>query len=220
MRKFINSAFLGLAVYILAACKPLPSAVFQDHSCSPPCWKQITPGHTPLQDVDSKLRSISAVDSKSIKTTSILQPNDGISFKFLPNMREADGEIFSQGGTVEAIDFSPKGNTLTLSDALQEWGPPERYISIYYSEAEIPNLVTIIIYDDLGIILGSGTSISSGEKPRFENNFPIYYFFYTNPPITNTFLENGLISYNIHNQDLLEGFQTWNGLGEIHYLPR
>ena len=220
MKKLTFIILLWLIAGILVSCKQIPSTVLQNKSCSPSCWEQITPGRTLFSDVSLKLRSISAVDSKSIKTISILQSNDGISFNFLPNMREVGGRILAQGGDVEAILFWPKRNMLTLSEALQEWGLPDRYLSIYYSKNEIPNLVTIIIYSDRGILLGSGRTMTSREIPRFENNLPIDYFLYTNPSLIDTILENGLISYNIHKQDLLEGIRPWNGLGEIHYLKR
>jgi hypothetical protein len=220
MKRLISIVFLCLILCILVSCKPMPSAVLQDKSCSPPCWEQITPGQTQLQAADSKLRSIAEVDSRSIKIQYSFKPNDGISFDFLPNLREDGGEIFSQKGIVEAIIFFPKNNALTLSEALQEWGLPDRYLSIYYSQNEIPNLVTIIIYSDRGILLGSGRAMSSREIPRFENNLPIEYFLYTNSSLIDTILVNGLISYKIHEQDLLEGLRPWNGLGEIHYLER
>ena len=219
MRKFIKNAFLCLVTCILTACKPLPSAVLQDENCSPPCWNQIIPGQTLAQEINTKLKSVSAVDAKSIKIKSILQINDGISFKFLPNFKEDAGETFSQGGTIEAISFGIKPNAQKLSEVLQEWGPPDQYISIYYSNAEIPYLATSIIYSKQGIVLNNIRNMRVEEVPKFEDEFPVQSIWYTVPASTTVLLENGLID-DIDNQDLLDGLKQWTGLGEIHYIKR
>jgi hypothetical protein len=88
MNKKLIIASLILVLFLLSACKPLPSAVFRDESCLPPCWNQLMPGQTLFKDINEKIRLIQNIDSKSIKSISILQSNDGISFNFLPTMRE------------------------------------------------------------------------------------------------------------------------------------
>lgn len=219
MKKFINSIFLVLEICAFAACKPLSSAVFQDESCSPPCWNQITPGQTFAQEINAKLKSISAVDVKTIKTKSILQVDDGVAFKFFPGFREDAGEIFSQGGTIEAIGFGIKPNTLKLSEVLQEWGPPNQYIAIYYSKAEVPYLVISIIYTERGIILNNIRNMSADEIPKFEKDFPIQSVWFTKPDSTTVLLENGLIDLMDY-QDVLDGLQPWVGFEEIHYVKK
>lgn len=219
MNKLTKTSFLTLALCILTACKSFPSAVFQDESCLPPCWNQIVPGKTLLKDINAKMGPIPDIDSESIKMISILQSNDGVSFSFLPNVRENGGRIFSQGGIVQAILFWPKSNEFLLSEGLQNWGLPDRYISIYYSKAETPYLVTIIIYINRGIILESRKAMSNEDVPKFEKNLPIDDFWYINPELTNSLLENGLID-DIDNQDLLIGSYPWNGFEEIRYLTR
>lgn len=219
MKILIKILFLALFAGILTACKPLPSVILQKETCSPPCWNGIVPGQTSLEEVTAKLKSIPAVDAKSIEAKSIIQTGDGIGFKFLPDFREDDGEIFSKMGTVETISFGFKRNTLKLSDVLLEWGQPDQYISIYYSEAEMPYLVTSIIYAKQGIILDNIRDMRAEENPKFDNNFPIQSVWFTNPTLTTALLQNGLIN-TLNNQDLLEGLKTWTGLGEIQYLTR
>ncbi len=219
MREAIRTAFLILGICILAACQPLPSAVLQDESCSPPCWNGIIPGKTSLQEVSAKLKSVSAVDAKSIKTMSVLQANDSVDFHFLSNTRENGGRIYSQGGVVQAISFSPKSGTLILSEALQEWGTPDQYISIYYSKAETPYLATSIIYTERGIILNNIRNMRAEESPNFVGNFSIQSVWYTNPKLTMVLLENGSLDA-LNNQDLLDGLKPWTGYGQIHYIER
>jgi hypothetical protein len=219
MRKFTRASFLILAMCIFAACKPLPSAIFQSESCLPPCWNGITPGQTSLQDIDSKVKSIPVVDVKSIKTRSILQANDSLEFKFLPLLREDGGRIYSQDGVVQAISFSPKPGNLLLPEALQKWGLPDQYSSIYYSYVETPYLVTIIIYVKKSIILINIRDMRVDEVPKFDKDFRIESVWFTNPTSTNAPLENGLID-TLNRQDLLDSLKPWTGLGEIQYLTR
>jgi hypothetical protein len=217
MRKLIITIIAYLIMGVLASCKPLTSAVFQNKSCLPPCWEQIIPGETLFAESISKIRSIPVVESKSIRTIYILQPDDGITFKFVPNLIEEQGRIFSQDGVVEAILFSPKQKILILSNAIQEWGTPDGYIAIYHPKSEVPYLDTIILYTDRGIVLESVKYLYGNDMTVFSNNLQIDAFWYTNPLLTYKFLENGLIGY-LHPQELLAGLHTWNGFGEIKYI--
>ena len=219
MKKYFEIFFLGFIGCILAACQMLPSAIFQNETCSPPCWNGVIPGKTLFKDINAKMNPTPSIDSKSIKTISFLQSNDGISFSFLPNVRENGGRIFSQDGIVQAILFWPKSNEFLLSEGLQNWGSPDQYISIYYSKVETPYLITIVTYINRGIILESRKAMSIEDVPKFENNLPIDDFWYINPELTNSLLENGPIAI-IDKQDLLDGLKPWTGLGEIIYLTK
>jgi hypothetical protein len=219
MKKLITFAFIGLAICNLVACRSMVSAILQDKSCSPPCWNQITPGQTSIQEISSKLVSIQGVDSKSIKPKSILNANDGISFKFLPYLREDAGELYSREGIIETISFGIKQGKISLSDALQEWGPPDQYISLYYSKVERPYLATSIIYTKRGIILDTTRDMSAKDVPKFEGNFPIQSVWYTDPAMTITPLTNGLLD-NIKMQDVSAGLKPWSGFGVIDYIYR
>ena len=219
MKKLITFTLIGLALCNLVACRTMVSTIFQDNSCSAPCWNQITPGQTSIQEISSKLAKIQGVDSKSIKSKSILNSNDGISFKFLPYLREDAGELYSRGGIIETISFGIKKGKLSLSDALQQWGPPDRYISLYYSKAERPYLATSIIYTSRGIILSTTQDMSAKDVPKFESYFPIQSIWYTDPAMTITPLSNGLLN-NIKMQDVSAGLKPWSGFGVIDYIYR
>ena len=219
MKKTIGIIYLFLVAYIIVACKPEQSAIFQDESCSAPCWNQITPGETLLQGIDAKIKTIPGIDPKSLKIKTFLQMNDGIAFNFLSNAKESGGEIFSQNNIVEAIYFWPKTDTLSLSEGFQKWGSPDQYISIYYSSAEIPYLVTFIIYSDRGIVLLNMKTMSDSEVPKFEKNLQINGLWYTSAKLISTLLENGVIGH-IGNKDFTEGLKSWNGLKEIQYIKR
>jgi hypothetical protein len=106
-----------------------------------------------------------------------------------------------------------------LSDGLENWGSPDRYISIYYSKAEMPYLVTIIVFIDQGIILESRKGMSTKDIPKFEKNLPIDDFWYINPDLINSLLEDGPIAH-INNQDLRDSIKPWAGFGEIIYLTK
>lgn len=219
MNKKLSIVSLILLLFNTSACKPLPSAVFRDESCFPPCWNQIMPGQTYFKDINAKLRLTQDIDSTSIKSITILRSNDGISFNFLPTVREHGGRIFSQNGIVQAILFWPKANEFLLSDGLEIWGSPDRYLSIYYSKAETPYLVTIIVFIDKGTILESRKAMSTKDTPRFEKNLPIDDFWYINPDLINSLLEDGPIAH-IDNQDLLDSIRPWSGFEEIIYLTK
>jgi hypothetical protein len=219
MKKFIEISLIILTLGILVACNPLPSAILQDNTCSAPCWNGIIPGQTSLQEVNTKLKTTSSVDLQTQKTIFIRKKDDGLSFMFLPNVREESGWIYFQDGIVQALAFWPKTNKLLLSDGLKTWGLPDRYISIYYSTAEQPYLVTSVIYSKQGIIVEFIKTMSSEGIVKLENDTPIFGFWYTNPSLTISMLENGTID-QIIDQDLLEGLKPWTGLGEIHYLKR
>lgn len=219
MNNLTKISFLTLVVGIFASCQLPPSAIFQNETCSPPCWNGIIPGETSPQEINAKLELIPMVDSKSIKTMFTLQSNDSVDFKFLPSVKETGGRIYSQDGVVQAISFWSKPNTLRLSESLQKWGPPDQYISIYYSKAEIPYLVTNIIYTKKGLILYNGRDMRAEEVPSFDNNFPIQIIRYVNPNLITTLLTNGSLDA-LNDQDILDGLKSWTGLGEIQYLKR
>ena len=217
MKKLNRFVFLIVCVGMFYACKPMSSTILQNESCLPPCWNGIIPGQTSLQEVNAKLKTISAVNVSSIQTRSMLQSNDSIEFKFFSYIRENEGRIYSQGGVVQAISFSPKQGSLLLSETLQAWGVPDQYISIYYAFVETPYLATNIIYTKQGIILDNIKDMRAEEIPKFDNNFPIQTVWFINPTLTTRLLQNGLID-NLNNQYLHDGLKPWTGFGEIRYL--
>jgi len=221
MIKNTNKTWAILVLCFLVACTSSRSAIFeQGEKCPPPCWYGIAPGQTSLQEANTILKSIPAVNLTSIENWSVLQPNDSIKFRFLSGFRESDGDFFSQAGIVEAISFGFKPKTLKLSDVLLEWGSPDQYIAIYYSKAEIPYLVTSIIYSKQGIILNSIRNMRPDEIPKFESDFSLQGVWYTDPVSVTSPLKNGTINA-LNDQDLLDGLKPWVGLAsEIQYLKK
>ena len=219
MKKYVEIFFLSFIGCILAGCQMLPSAIFQNETCSPPCWNGIIPGQTSLQEINAKLESISAVDAKSINTMFMLKPNDSVDFHFFPGVRETGGRIYSQDDVIQSITFWLIPNTLLLSESLQKWGQPDKYISIYYSKTEIPYLSTYIIYTKKGIILFNGREMWPEDIPKFDDKYPIQVIYYVNPELITTLLINGSLDA-LSNDDIEEGLRTWTGLGEIKYLKR
>ena len=108
---------------------------------------------------------------------------------------------------------------ILLSEILQKWGPPDQYISVYYSKVEKPYLATSIIYIKRGIILDNIRDMRAEELPRFDINYPLQDIWFINPTSPTDSLKNGPINA-LSDQDLLVGLKPWAGLGEIIYLKR
>ena len=105
MKKIIIITGLALLTWILAACSPLPLAIFQDDICAPPCWRGIIPGQTTLQEAKASLQTFEDVEPTSIEPRTILNANDSINFQFHSSFREYGGAIFSQGKFIVGISF-------------------------------------------------------------------------------------------------------------------
>lgn len=217
MKKILKAIPIYLVFCLLAGCNLLQSAIFQDESCSPPCWHKITPGQSSPQDVNMALKSIPAVDPKSIKTVYGLQANEGIAFKFYPVYREDAGRIISQSGIVEVINFGLRLNGFKLGDILQEWGSPDEYVSIYYWFVDEPYLATSIIYSHKGIILGAIRDMRPDEVPLFDSGFRIQSIWFINPSFALTSLQNGFID-TLKFPTLQVSLQPWTGYGKIHFM--
>ncbi len=123
---------------LLAACQPR-SVVFSSE-CSVPCWRNIQPGKTSMQEAVKLVKNFPDVNAKSIDTAggpwSIF--SDDIEFS-LASGEEVD--IFMLDNVVAQIYFSiPKGS-ITFGKCVEIFGSPEYAIQVFMlgpSETIIP----------------------------------------------------------------------------------
>jgi len=207
---------LTIAAIMLVSCSAGENIVLQDITCSPPCWKKITPGYSNEQEVNSILRNLPEVKSDSIITTSVIGPNDSISFDFISDVGDGGGIILIRDGIAVAIDFGSGDRVLRFNEAVNIFGEPENVIVLYFKGERI-QLSTFLLYPTKGVALLNIQVPFKGEQAQIEPNQQVEAFWYFDPKLFNELMTGGFISN--HPLDVIQkAMQPWKGYGEYNFI--
>jgi hypothetical protein len=150
---------------------PLPSATLETSSnwwtawlaqqiCKPPCWQNITPGVTTIQEAESILENSPQIKIK-------FQSKDGIDWTFIKNKDESGTLKATEDGIVRVIWLgSASDRKLLLKPIVSSYGSPEY---VHPDDCREGKCVTDLVYPKMGMFLSVFiTNKGSIDNPQFE----------------------------------------------------
>lgn len=204
-----------IAISLLTSCGIHGYSVLQDVSCSPPCWKEITPGVTTEKEVIDILSHEPDIDPNSIRKFSH-SPYYRIHYKFNSYVEETGGNIFVKGETVVALDFSPQYGNLRFSDAIMKFGEPEYVLPLHFT-GEYIQLATLLLYPTQGVALFNIQLKYKGERAQISPDQRVEGFFYFDPTLFDEIMTDGIIT-RYPSEIIHEGMLPWKGYGEYEFI--
>lgn len=210
-----------LAVFLFSCKKSnqMISSVIVDTSCFPPCWENITPGKTTIEETNTLLKSVQWINTDSIKNERIWNDYESISWSGGRDAGDYSGDIYFDNTTAVLISIAPNTGVLKLSDIIKKLGEPENVIIVYKS-GERSILAIYILYPSKGYIFldyyyTSNVESKVSAQVMSDENIKSVWYFEQNE--MNKYLTNGPIDL-IPNDLLKEGIQKWNGYGEYGFV--
>jgi len=139
------------------------SSLIAGEPCGPPCWQNITPGETTLDEAKSIVEEMEALT---------LTQSDAYSFNFSYHNGDICCQITSQDGSLVSailLQFSP---TATVGDLIAAYGPPAFITSQPFTQAEA---VLMLLYPEHQMIL---YAVVAGIEGKLEETSPIFSALY------------------------------------------
>jgi hypothetical protein len=219
-RKICSAMVAGLI--LLSACQTKQSAVFSSQ-CSAPCWRNIEPGKTSMQDAMTLVKNFHDVDANTIATA-------GGPWYIFSNYIEfglSSGEkvnIFMLDNVVAQIYFSiPKGS-ITFGMCVEVFGSPEYAMqvpvlgsggTIFPSDA--PHIWFDAISPSRGVVYGYDTfNAWTGPTFNLTSDTKVVELEFFDPQKYHQLLPN-LISLDPPSE-IENSLHPWKGYGDIRAL--
>jgi hypothetical protein len=217
MSKKIYFILTILIPVLLISCKPVISGVIQDTSCSPPCWKGITPGQTTRQETLSILNALPEVDQSTIRPMSVVNVNDSYYWDFIPHTGDIWARVFIDQDIVFAVNFFPDKKGLPLGTAIQYLGEPEKILVIWVNGDK--SFVTIYsIYQSKGVVLASLIMpYHRDELAEVNSETLVDGFWYFEPGLFTELMTSNYV-VNLNPEVLSQRIRPWPGYGDITQL--
>ena len=202
----------GLIMFLATACErytrkssqDLPSwltASSDQSTCKLPCWQNITPAVTMMDEAVSTIRKIPNAEIT-------YQDKDYVEWEDTLK-KDVSGALHAQNGIVNFIVLFPVQRKLTLEALFASYGEPE-YIKSYDCDIEVTMCYIALIYPKLGLYLDIFVEDKAGnaESPKFEilPNEIVYALDFFKPG-----LENFPNLYNLQESEVP---LLWKGFGE------
>ncbi len=206
-----------LTFLFLVACQPKESLLIGDTTCSPPCWRGITPGVTSDWEALEILATISEVEWQPIPTLVTADNKQNyVGRLFKDGYKERNFSIHFHNGIVSALEFGFGGN-VRFEEMIQYLGEPEQ-ISVFSGWGDAQYLHVTLLYPQQGysITYFEIRSLSNGFveiHPKMRITRVIYF----EPSLYEELLDRMLIrSFSI--EFIKEYITDWRGYGSYPYI--
>jgi hypothetical protein len=211
---------LGLLTMLISSCSKSSITILSAPTCSPPCWQNITPGKSSVEETKALLGDIALVDKNSIvvrgKPWDIF--DEVIYFKL--RSRGITADIYFLEGKVSMIVFSGDLD-ITLGKVVVEYGEPE-YIANVPLYGGMPLAGTFsygitAFESEQGLAFAYDTrDLPKKLKTEITPDIRITLFFYFDPGVFSKLLESGLF-FRLQNGgiDAQKSLMPWTGYGNI-----
>ena len=149
MKSLVRKFFYLAIPLILLSCTPgNAKATINNRLCDPPCWLNIQPGTTSVEEAVKSLELSSLVEPKTIKRTKANQyfPPDQIFFKL---KGEGSGNLSIENGVVTSIELGEV--SLPLKYIFEQYGEPEQVLILPYWEWD-KKWYVVFLYPEQGIL--------------------------------------------------------------------
>jgi hypothetical protein len=208
------------SLFLLSACQLKQSAVFSSQ-CSAPCWRNIQPGKTSMQDAMKLVKSFPDVNAKTIATEGPYYIfNDWIDFSL------SSGEnvnIYMLDNVVAQIYFSiPKGS-ITFGKCVEVFGSPEYAMQVPTLgpgepfSLDAPHIWFDAIKPSRGVVYGYDTfNAWTGPTFNLTSDAKVVELEFFDPQKYHQLLPN-LISLD-PSSEIENSLHPWKGYGDINQL--
>lgn len=213
MRKYIL-----LVLLLTCAClstDPNTNSVLSISDCRLPCWNDIKPGFTTVEDAKAILENTKGIGKENVKTLyESVEIHFSVSLDSPGVDQETRGDVFSDGRTVREL-WLVNNLGISLGDLSDEIGEPDYVISLPFTGG---GNTIIIIYAN------SGVSIQlSYETETIDSKSEIITLMLFDPADYYRLVSEGKFSQGGYNaEETQEIMYPWKGYGGIEesYPPR
>jgi hypothetical protein len=205
MRKILLLFLFGL---LLVSCKPKPPGIFENLTCEPPCWEDISPGVTTKNDALVILSKIRAIDQPINHTQPVPGFDEEIDFTLYKDINKM-GFIDILNDRVTMIGFGYNRMGITLQEAIKLFGMPQSILIVHTGEIYSATFVD----PQKGIEFGYYFRYNATEIMPGDEISDIAFF---DPKQYQLFLDTGYFSYHQMNGDeTIKRMRPWKGYGSI-----
>lgn len=169
-----------LLVVILSACNllvPADASVISGIPCAPPCWQNLTPGESTLDDVYRFLNGLRKSEQKTIKMSST---DDGIaifSWDSARNGGERRVYVNVNEKRLMLIEIHHPEFDLRLGAVVDHFGPPDSMYAEVNNYADGSLYIIQIYYSDQGLVFESVPSVEDMGRIRSDMSVNTIYYF-------------------------------------------
>lgn len=206
MKKRLALVLIGL---LITGCKAVftPTNVFDNPTCAPPCWENITPGETTKADALKILTDFPAVD-ESINDENKPYVGFDDTLHFFLN-KVTLGFLFILDDKVSMFGFENQLD-LTLLDAMELFGTPESILTIHAGEFDAVTLLS----PPKGVAFGYRFHLDESSEISANNEIDNVIFF--DPKQYQLLLDTSILSYHqLSVDEALKKMRPWEGYGSI-----
>ena len=125
-------------------------------SCSPPCWEQMTPGDTTINEGLSLIKKLNGVSIKYSPGKGLYDDRKQMMWDFNDSNSSGSGTTDKQGDVISDISLQLNSEeNLRISEIISIYGPPE-YVNTLGCFGELTNTSCDVhlIYPKIGMSLG------------------------------------------------------------------
>lgn len=214
-----NISPLILIGFLLAGCQPLfPKHldIFENPTCEPPCWMNITPGVTLKRDALVILSKIDVVDQPivDLNRSTIKGFTDELRFSF-HNDNNFTGWIYILGDQVSMIGFviPTSYSGVKLEHAIELFGTPQNILLIQTGHFDQITLLNAKRGIDFGYKLFGSESLDSS---KIDPNVKIREIYFFDPNRYRQVLNSGVMStYILSGDEIKNNMHPWSGYGSF-----
>jgi len=198
------------------------SILLDDTSCEPPCWENITPGVTNIEDALSNLEKINGISEGPFFQEDIdhVKEKQKIGWYFPTDIEESFGIIHFQNNLVSIMRFTPE--SITIGELVDLIGDPEE-IFIVKNRHESTWIWFDLLYPSKGIIIEYiNFSFCCDDTGFFdlENDIEPTNVYYFDPILYEELLDDVVFVADfiwVPDEQLQQAIKDWSGFGLIEY---
>ncbi len=208
-----------IILLMITSCVKGYSTVLKDTSCNHPCWMNIHPGVTTVDDAIQILEDTADVHFPQSFSETDFQSEDGhFSWLFSRKVIETSGSIHFQDDLVTKIEFVTE--KIQLGDLVEKLGDPDEFLAVS-GWAETKWLNVYLLYPSNGVIITYfNPNIIRTSKGKFDltEDLKVFSILYFDPEIFDDVLIADVLNRSIgDNESLINNIQDWQGFGQINY---
>ena len=196
--------------------------MLDDISCNPPCWENITPGVTSLEDTMSNLEKINGISEGPFLQDDIdhVKEKQKIGWYFPKDIEESFGIVYFQNDIVSRMRFTP--GSITIGELVDLIGDPEK-IFIVKNRHESTWIWFDLLYPSKGIIIEYiDFSYCCDDTGFFDlkNDIEPTNVYYFDPMFYDEMIDDVVFTADfiwVPDEELQQAIKDWNGFGLIEY---
>ena len=210
MKKKIRYFILGLLLFFLTACQSEINPILEDSPCAPPCWYNLTPRITTLQESLQIIENLKFVGDYALTGRESQYILGRIGKKY-------DLNILFEDNVIKAIliNGSPVfGTSLRVKQAIKIYGEPDQVYIHKFSAGDTHGYLINLLYPEKGLFITSQDGGLSGFLD-IKPNDRVYEIIFVDPDSYYEIVIHEVEKYEVYQDSNL---LLWKGY-QIFELP-